>query len=322
MKAARAAAAPTGVVDTPGRRVYNVMRYRAIFLALSGLVTAVAVLSMVFKGFNLGIDFTGGTLLERAMPRPVTAAEVQEVLAGPELADLRLGNVTVQPLDGGRSVLLRTRALTQQEVVRIDEVLARHFGNVVDHRTEVVGPVIGQELVWQALWAVLLASAGILLYVTLRYEYRFGVSAIVALIHDALVVLGLYSILGLEVNVSTVAVVLTILGYSVNDTIVVFDRIRERLARSGRRRDYDRLANEAITDTLPRTINTGVSTLLVILAILLFGGSTLRDFALGLFVGIASGTYSSIFVASALWVIWRLAEVRGRKPASPATEAA
>lgn len=321
MKAARAAAVPAGVVEAPAGRVYNVMRYRTVFLAVSGLVTAVAVLSMVFKGFNLGIDFTGGTLLERALPRPVTAAEVQQVLAGPDLADLQLGGATVQPLDGGRSVLIRTRALEQDEIGRIDAALTQRFGSVVDRRTEVVGPVVGRELVWQALFAVLLATGGILVYVTLRYEYRFGISAIVALLHDALVVLGLYSVLGLEVNVSTVAVVLTILGYSINDTIVVFDRIRERVARFGRRHDYDRLANEAITETLPRTLNTGGTTLVVLLTILLLGGPTLRDFALGLFVGIASGTYSSVFVASALWVIWRLAEVR-RGQARRAAESA
>lgn len=320
MKAARAAVRPAELADAPSRRVYDVMRYRVAFLIASAVVVALAALSVAFKGFNLGIDFTGGTILERAMPRPVTAAELREVLTRGELADLQLGGATVQPLDGGRSVLIRTRELSQAEIARVDAALEQRFGGVVDRRTEVVGPVIGRELISQALFAVLLATGGILVYVTLRYEHRFGIAAIAALIHDALVVLGLFSILRLEVNVSTVAVVLTVLGYSVNDTIVVFDRIRERLLRSGRRRDYDRLANEAITETLPRTINTAGTTLAVVLAILLLGGTTLRDFALGLFVGIASGTYSSVFVASALWVVWRLAEARRR--AARATEAA
>lgn len=313
MKAAGAAAGAARVA-APRRKVYAVMRYRVPFLVGSGLVTLVALGSMVFKGFNLGIDFTGGSILERSLPRPVTAAEVREVLVRRDLADLRLSGATVQPLDGGRSVLIRARALSQEEVARVDAALADRFGGVVERRTEVVGPVIGRELVSQALFAVALATAGILVYVTLRYEYRFGISAIAALVHDALVVLGLYSLFGLEVNVSTVAVVLTILGYSINDTIVVFDRIRERLALSGRRRDYDRLADEALTETLPRTINTAGTTLVVLLALLALGGPTLRPFCLGLFVGIASGTYSSIFVASALWVIWRLAEVRRRTP--------
>ncbi len=312
MRGARAAAAPAAAVDRQSRPVYDIMRYRAIYLAIAGLVMALALGCIVIKGFNLGIDFTGGTLLERALPSPVTAQEVQEVLGGEALADLRLGSVSVQPLDGGHAVLIRTRPLGQAEVQRIDEALAARFGDVVDRRTEVVGPVVGRELVSQALFALLLATGGILVYVTLRYEHRFGISAIVALLHDALVVAGLYSFLQLEVNVSTVAVLLTVLGYSVNDTIVIFDRIRERLAESRRRRDFDRLANEAIIETLPRTINTSATTLAVVLAILLLGGSTLRDFSLGLFAGFVSGVYSTVFVATALWVMWRTADERRR----------
>lgn len=321
MRGARAAASPAGVaVARPARRVYDLMRYRRAYLAATVAVMVLALLAVGVKGFRLGIDFTGGTLMERAMPQPVTAAQVREVLTGRDLADLRLAGATVQPVDGGRSVLIRTRELSQAEIDRVDAALRQRFGQVVDRRTEVVGPVVGRELVQQALFAVALASAGILIYVTLRYEHRFGISAIVALLHDVLVVLGLFAALGLEVNVSTVAVVLTVLGYSVNDTIVVFDRIRERLARDSRRRDWDRLANEAITETLPRSINTSGTTLVVVLAILLLGGSTLRDFALGLLVGIASGAYSSIFVASALWVTWKLAE--GRRRPARVTEAA
>lgn len=313
MRGARATAAPAALtVERPARRVYDFMRYRGLYLVVAGVVMALALTSLLIKGFNLGIDFTGGTLMERALPSPVTAHEVQEVLGGEALADLRLGGVSVQPLDGGQAVLIRTRTLSQAEVHRIDTALEARFGEVVDRRTEVVGPVVGRELVSQALFALLLATGGILVYVTLRYEHRFGISAIVALLHDALVVLGLFSLLQLEVNVSTVAVLLTVLGYSVNDTIVIFDRIRERLAQSRRRRDFDRLANEAITETLPRTINTTSTTLTVVLAILLLGGATLRDFALGLLVGVAAGAYSTIFVATALWVIWRMAEARRR----------
>lgn len=312
MKAARAAVQAPGLAGTPAQRVYDVMRYRGIFLVATVLITALALLAIGVRGFNLGIDFTGGTLLERGLPRPVTAAEVQQVLGGPSLSDLRLGGAVVQPLEQGHSVLIRTRELSQREIGRIDQALQETFGSVDERRTEVVGPVIGRELVNQALFAVLLAVGGILVYVTLRYEHRFGIAAIVALLHDVLVVLGLYALLGLEFNVSTVAVVLTVLGYSVNDTIVVFDRVRERLSRFARRRDYDRLANEAITQTLPRTINTAGTTLVVVLALLLLGGSSLRDFSLGLFVGVASGTYSSIFVASTLWVVWRMAEERHR----------
>ncbi len=299
------------------RRVYNVMRYRALYLAWTALVLAMAALAVAVRGFNLGIDFTGGALLERTFPRPVTAQEVRSVLTSPPLADLRLGGSVVQPSGDGRTVLIRTAPLPREGIERVDRELERAFGSPVAglSRTDVVGPAIGRELVQQALLAIVAAVGGILVYVTMRFEYRFGLAAILALLHDVLVVLALFALARLEVNVASVAAVLTVLGYSVNDTIVVFDRVREKLNRSGRHPDYERLADEAITETLPRSINTSGTTLVVILALLILGGATIRDFMLALFVGIASGTYSSIFVASAFWVTWRSHEARRRAAA-------
>lgn len=306
-----AAREPAVGIQAP-RRVYSLMRYRALYLGWTVLVLAVAVLAVAVRGFNLGIDFTGGTLLERAFPRPVTAQEVRAVLSSSALADLRLGGSVVQPAGDGRTVLIRTAPLSREAIDRVDRELDRAFGGLVPglSRTDLVGPAIGRELVEQALLAVVAAVGGILVYVTLRFEYRFGLAAILALVHDVLVVLALFALARLEVNVASVAAVLTVLGYSVNDTIVVFDRLREKLQRAGRHPDYERLADEAITETLPRSINTSGTTLVVILALLLLGGSTIRDFMLALLVGIASGTYSSIFIASALWVTWRSYEAR------------
>ena len=304
---------------SPGRRrVLALMRYRSLYLAWTALVLVVAATSVALRGFHMGIDFTGGTLLDRTFTRPVTAQAVRQALSSPELADLGLGGAVVQPSPDGREVLIRTRPLDAEAIRRVDDQLERALGGLerARSRTEVVGPVIGQELVRQALWAIGATVAGILLYVSLRFEYRFGVSAIVALIHDVLVVLALFSLARLEVNVSSVAAVLTVLGYSVNDTIVVFDRIREKLQRVGRGVDFGTLADEAITETLPRTINTASTTLVVVAALLLLGGSTLRDFMLALLVGILAGTYSSIFVASALWVTWRNRD--GRRAAASA----
>lgn len=311
IKASRIGGAVSAAAPKAPARVFQVMRYKTWYLAFTGVVVAAAIAVILLKGFVLGIDFTGGTLLERAMPRLVTAADVLAVLKGPSLSDLDLSGSVVQPLDGGQAVLIRAPELSQEQIEQIDVALRGAFGDgVTDRRTEVVGPVVGRELVEQALLALLLASAGILLYVTVRYEYRFGTAAIVALLHDGLVVTAAYSLLGMEVNVSTVAVVLTILGYSVNDTIVIFDRIRERLSKGGRRTDFDQLVNEAITETLPRTLNTTGTTLAATLALLLLGGATLHDFALGLLVGMVAGSYSTVFVASALWAIWRSADLR------------
>ena len=307
------------VPGSSGRRIVAFMRYRSLYLAWTVLVLAVAALSVVLRGFNWGIDFSGGTLLERRFNQPVTAEAVRRALASPALGDLGLGSAVVQPSPDGRQVLIRTRTLEADQIQRVDEQLDRQLGGLdrSQNRTEVVGPVIGRDLIRQALWAIGMTVAGILLYVSLRFEYRFGVSAVVALIHDVLVVLALYALARLEVNVSAVAAVLTVVGYSVNDTIVVFDRIREKLRRAGRTVDFAALADEAITETLPRTLNTSGTTLAAVLALLLLGGSTLREFMLALLVGIATGTYSSVFVASALWVVWRTRDAR-RAATAPA----
>ena len=288
------------------------MRLRRLYLAWTAAVLVLATLSMVLRGFQLGIDFAGGTVLERGFVQPVTADKVRQALQAPELVDLGVAGAVVQLSADGREVLIRTRSLDAEAIQRVDAVLARVVGELVAgrSRTEVVGPVIGRELVRQALWAIAVTVAGILAYVSVRFEYRFGVSAVVALVHDVLVVAALFALARLEVNVSSVAAALTVLGYSVNDTIVIFDRIREKLARAGRNADPSTLADEAITETLPRTLNTTGTTVAVVVALLVLGGSTLRDFLLALLVGLLAGTLSTVCVATALWVTWRQRDAR------------
>lgn len=283
---------------------YNFLRYSRITIGISAVLVLLSVLSMLVKGFNLGIDFTGGVLLERHLGQAVTAADVREALQSPELADLNLGGAVVQPLTDPRDVLIRFASESTEDVARIDRVLADAFGGVEDRRTEFVGPVIGAELVRNALIALALASVGMLAYMWFRFEVRFSVVAIGTVLHNVVVVLGFVSLLGLEINSPFIAAILTVLGYSINDTIVIFDRIREHL-NVRQEKPSAEMVNLSLNETLSRTINTGVTTLLVIISLLLLGGETIRGFMLVLLVGVLVGAYASVFLASPIWLAWR-----------------
>ena len=279
----------------------NIMGTRKTWLTLSGILVLGCLILLLTRGLNFGLDFTGGTLLERDFKKPVTAAQIRSVLTGPELKELDLGKSVIQPVGDGSEALIRTKALSDQEIRKVDEALAKKFDKVEERRTEMVEPVIGRELLAQAGWALLIAWLLIMIYIGFRFEFRFGIAAVAALIHDVVIALGIFALIGREVNMPFVAAILTIVGYSINDTIVVFDRIRENLQKR-RREGLVELVNDSIVQTLPRTINTSVTTLFAIVAILLFGGATLKDFSLALFIGIIVGTYSSIYIASPLWL--------------------
>lgn len=280
---------------------------RGLWFAISLIIIALGLVFFLIRGFNLGIDFTGGTILERGLPKSVSAKEVREVLAE---TGMDLSSAVIQPLGDGREVLIRAHALSTEEIRLIDSTLREAYGQAQVRRTEVVGPTIGEELVGQSMIAILLACLGVLAYVSVRFQPSQGVAAIIALIHDVLVTLSVFVVLGKEINGPFIAALLTVIGYSINDTIVVFDRIRENLQFSPSRKDLVRLVNESIHQTLTRTINTSITTLIVVMALFLFGGTTIKDFTLALLVGLTAGTYSSIFIASPLWTAWRLQKDR------------
>ena len=276
---------------------------RSLWFAIPLVIIALGLGAFFIRGFVLGIDFTGGTILERGLPKAVTAQEIREVLAG---TGMDLSSAVVQPLGDGREVLIRAHALSSEEIKLLDDALRQAYGEVQVRRTELVGPTIGEELVGQSLIAVLLGCLGVLAYVSVRFQPSQGVAAIIALIHDVLVTVSVFLLLGKEVNGSFIAALLTIIGYSINNTIVVLDRVRENLKFSPDRRDLVRLVNESIYQTLGRTINTSITTLIAVLALFLFGGTTIKDFTLALLVGLVAGTYSSVFIAGPLWTAWRL----------------
>jgi preprotein translocase SecF subunit len=276
----------------------NFMGNRRIAYIISIIIVVVGLISLLIQGLNYGVDFAGGTLLQFRFSREVTIEEVREALV-----ELNLAKSMVQRFSS-QEVVIRSPKLTQEEQNRVEETLGKAFGEVELVRVEDVGPAVGADLRRMAVVAVLVALLGILLYVSIRFEFRPGVTSIIALAHDALITLGMLSLLQREFSAPVLAAILTILGYSINDSIVVMDRIRENLRSRKKGEDFRSLVNRSINETLSRTVNTVLTTILPVLALLILGGEMLRDFSLTLLIGLIAGTYSSIFVVSSLWVEW------------------
>jgi len=285
--------------------------------ALSGVMILVGLVSLgLHGGPKYSIDFLGGTLLELHFAEPVAIADVRNALGeiNVEGADLATSEIKYIGRDG-RDILIRIVEAGDmaQTSAAVKEKLRESFSDSLPEdreawilREEQVGPSIGAELKGQAFWAIVMSLLVLVIYITIRFEFKFSVGAILALVHDILITVGLFSLLGKEISLSIIAALLTIVGYSLNDTIVVFDRIREKL-RSGAREGYLATLNTSVNETLGRTVITSFTTLLTVLSIFLFGGAVIHDFSFALLVGIIVGTYSSIFVATPLLVEWHIA---------------
>ncbi len=282
-------------------------KYRLWFL-ISGLVILLGICSMLFNYFsrgkilNFGIDFTGGTVLTlRFENQPNIGDHIGKIRNIIQKYGI---NESFIQLAGQKDITIRTEPIENDVRAKIVDDISKEFGNVELLEADTIGPSIGKELRGQAFWALLVATVLILVYVSFRFEFKYAVAAIVALWHDALVTVGLISFLWRSVDSAFVAAILTILGYSINDTIVIFDRIRENLIKERKeKKSFTAIINESIIQTMARSINTALTVLFVVIAILLFGGSTLKDFMLTLFIGFVSGIYSSIFIASPLLVL-------------------
>ena len=293
----------------------NIIGHKYIYLTLSGLVLLASVVFLFAWGLNLGIDFTGGSLMEiefsqGAMP---SADNVKEVLA-----PLKLGDITVQPL-GERGMVLRFRDIDEQTHQQMLQAFTTLKGptSTTERKFDTIGPTIGHVLRIQALEAVGLAALGIVLYIAWAFRrvskpvasWKYGVVAVSAFIHDVTIPVGVFSFLGhfygISVDALFITALLTVMGFSVHDTIVIFDRIRENLAKIKQPEAYEQTVNHSVNETISRSINTSLTVILVLLAIFLFGGESTRYFSLTLIIGIIFGTYSSIFVASPLLVIWQ-----------------
>ena len=278
-----------------------VSRRRVAFL-LSAAVIGAGLISLAIKGgSDLSIDFEGGVLIQLKFEEPASTVEIRTALD-----EAGYPNSEIQTFRTGNEVLIRAPIVEgADETEAIKNAIANRLANnpFEVRREELVGPKVGHELGKNAIWAIVIGLGAILVYVAFRFEFRFAVAAVAALFHDVLVTLGIFSLTGKEISLAVVAAFLTIVGYSLNDTIVVFDRIREDL-RKYHREHYDSVINASINETLSRTIMTSLTTLIVVLFLFFLGGEVLRDFAFALIIGVVVGTYSSIFVASPILVEW------------------
>ena len=289
-------------------RIDFIGRRKLAYFFSAALVVA-SVFSFLALGLNFGIDFRGGILIEARTDGPADLASLRRVLGS-----LDLGEVQLQEFGEPDDVLIRVQRQVGDEAAQlraIELVKEALSATVIDYRrTEFVGPKVGAELIRSATWAVILALGAILLYVWFRFEWHFGVGAIVALTHDVVTTIGLFAVTQLEFNLATVAAILTIAGYSINDTVVIYDRVRENL-RKFKKRPVEDVLNLSLNGTLSRTLMTSLTTLLALLTLVILGGPIIRDFALAMIWGVLIGTYSSIYIASPV-LLW----IGARRPAA------
>ena len=284
----------------------NFNKFYKSFSIVSTLLVAISIILLSFKGLNFGIDFKGGTLIElRTQDNQTNVATLRGVFSKMNLGDV---NIKKFGQDNDYLIKIEKKDTSSNIIELIKEDLTNSIGeNFTFRRVENVGPKVSSELLKSGITAILLSLAAMLFYIWIRFEWQFSLGAIIALFHDVLITLGLFSLLNLEINLSIVAAVLTIVGYSMNDTVVIFDRVRENLRKYSDIKIFD-LTNKSINETLSRTIITSITTLLALVSIYLFGGEILKGFSLAMIFGVIFGTYSSIYIANPILVKLRVSQ--------------
>lgn len=290
------------------RRVYiDFMGHRWWLFAVSGLVLLAAVAGLVVRGVNLGIEFRGGTVMEMQAKPGVTAEDVRGSLDKAGIEDV--GAATIQSTSDNGFIIRLGETDAEKANTAFDAVVKSLDLPEQERNVTTIGPGWGANVSNKAMLALILSLAAIVLYISARFEYKMSITAIIALVHDAVIVLGIYALSGKELTPNTVAALLTILGYSLYDTMVVFHRIRENGQRLVKQ-TFSKMANDSINQVLARSINTSLSALIPAATLFVFGGPTLKDFAFALFIGLFSGAYSSIAVAAPLYTMWKEREPR------------
>ena len=273
---------------------------RKVALAASALAIIASIVVWLMMGLNFGIDFRGGTTIEAQTEGPADLAQIRSITGG-----LGLGDVSVQEFGQPEDVLIQVEEqpgdgnVQMAVVAQVKDALSAEIAGIEFRRVEVVGPKVSGELIEAGVLAILLAVGAVLIYIWLRFEWQFSLGAVAALVHDVIITIGVFSLVQLEFNLSIIAAILTIVGYSLNDTVVVFDRVRENLRRY-KSKPLDEVLNLSINETLSRTVMTSVTTLIALLSLYFLGGEVIRGFTFGMILGVIVGTYSSIFVASVI----------------------
>ncbi len=274
----------------------NFLRFKNFASLLSLLAIILSLTFLVYKNLNFGIDFKGGTLIELEKTDSLSLSQIRG-----ELASLNIGDVQVQTFGSENNILIRienSSSLTSNADLTTSELITEKLGgDVIIQRTEIVGPKVSSELIQKGVVAIVIAVFLMLFYIWIRFEWQFSIGAVTALIHDVLITIGLFAFLQIEFNLSIIAALLTIIGYSMNDTVVVYDRIRENLRKYKQMPVLD-LINQSLNDTMSRTLLTSVTTLLALFSLYFLGGEVLKGFTLAMIIGVFIGTYSSVFIAS------------------------
>ena len=290
--------------------MFDITGKRFLFFLISEALILIGIISLVVFGLKPGIEFSSGSMLTVSFEQEVAQSELKQ-----ELVNLGYPNVIIQRTGEG-DFFIRTRELTGEDKTALESALITRFGSATEREFNSVSPMVAAETAHNAAIAVAVAAIGILLYITWAFRrmpkpFHYGICAIIALVHDVLVVLGIFcilgAILGWEINLMFITGVLAVIGYSINNTVVVFDRIRENL-RKGISTDFEVVVNSSLVETLSRSLNTSITTIFVVLALLLFVGASIQNFAIVLLIGIVVGTYSSLCIAPTLLIIWQRKE--------------
>ncbi|HEY3373791.1 MAG TPA: protein translocase subunit SecF [Candidatus Aquicultor sp.] len=294
---------------------FDFLGRKYIWYALSGFFILLSIFGMAFRGFNYSIDFKGGSASDVIFEKVVTVEQIRAVLDQQGLGDSKIQPIEHSNVGGidtqaspnkGSEMLIRTRTLSQTQEQTLYNKLNQQFG-IQDRQTKTVDATWGATITQRAIYALIATIVVLIIFITVRYEFKMSVAAVLSLVHDVLITAGIYALVGREVNPNMIAALLTILGFSLYDTIVVFHRIKDN-STNVVRTTYSAMANRSINQVLMRSINTSLVTLLPIVALLLFGGETLKDFAFAMMIGTIAGAYSSIFFASPIFVSWKEAE--------------
>lgn len=293
----------------------SLLKPAKFFLGLSSALVVVSIVLFIVPGPRLSIDFTGGTMMEVRIPDSTTKEQFQDAVSTFE-SEEELGNVTLT-MTKDSSVLLRMRDISNEEHVALQKHLRTELGQIKELQFTTIGPTVGATLKKRSFWALGIASAAIVLYIAFVFRkiprklspWRFGIIAVITLLHDVIITVGVFVIISqtttFEFDTLFITALLTILGYSVNDTIVIFDRIRDNLAEQGRKEDFATIADRSLSDSVTRSINTSVSTLIMLCSLFVLGSESIRWFVLTLIIGSIIGTYSSLFLATPLLVYWK-----------------
>ncbi len=293
---------------------WDFVKHWKLYFLISGVILAAGLIVLPIFGLNLGVDFEGGSRLDIYVGQTVTQQEMTAFVEEQGLAPN-----TTQLAGEGEYVIMRfTEEIGKERLASLRQALQETYGEQANIQESTVDPTFARELVSKAIIGVLVASVGIAIYVMIRFEYRFAIAALISLFHDALIVVAFFALLRIEVDLTFIVAVLTVVGYSINDTIVIFDRIRENMKTTKLKQveDYQRLVNESIRQTLARSVNTLITVVIMAAALFILGPDSIRNFSLAMLIGLISGGYSSIFIASQIWFLWRSRDLRKRKHAT------